>query len=125
MRLFPTTSTYTLNIGQILGPVTCSADCSPYCTFQWTKESSAVATGATLSLSVDNRNRRGTYTCEATRGGSFTDRRSISLFVRCMYFCSFQSHLVVAFTLGSNEPGIIIDETKILTQWTCSYFLYS
>ena len=87
VQLSPNTTIYTLNIGQVIGPVICSADCTPYCTFKWTKQSSLVVNGATLSLTVENKNHGGTYTCVATRGRLFTVSRSISLFVRCTHSC--------------------------------------
>ena len=108
MQLSPSTTTYTLNIGQILGPVTCSADCTPYCTFKWTKPTSATVNGATLLFTVENKHSRGTYTCVATRGGSVTDTMSISLFVRCRHICILQNSSYVAFSLGCNEPWLNI-----------------
>ena len=81
MQISPSTSTYTLNIGERLGPVVCSADCVPNCKFIWNRGSNT----KTLDLTIQDKNDRGTYTCTATRGTStyFTETRSLTTYVRC------------------------------------------
>ena len=91
MRLSPSTSTYTLNIGQRLGPVVCSADCVPNCTFKWKRESGTDA----LALTIQDKNDSGMYTCTATRGTStsFTETRSIMVYVRCKHNTSVKARV--------------------------------
>ena len=94
MKLYPNTSIYTLTIGKPLGPVVCSADCTPTCSFQWKKDTQTIVNNATLSFHVENRSSAGNYTCVATRGDSVKDT-GISLFVRCKYISSLYSILTV------------------------------
>ena len=85
VQLYPSTSIYILNIGETLGPVVCSADCTPFCSFKWKKDDITVVNNANFIFLVQNKNNAGNYTCVATRGASVTDMIGISLFVRCTY----------------------------------------
>ena len=82
MQLSPSTTTYTLTVGERLGPVVCSATCVPTCTFKWTKGTTTISNHGTLSHTIQNKNDRGNYSCTATRGTSVTDTRSITVYVR-------------------------------------------
>ena len=85
MELQPSTTSYTLNIGESLGPVVCSATCVPTCSFSWTRDTQPISNSDTLQLSIQNKNERGTYTCTATRGTTITKAKSIAVNVRCKF----------------------------------------
>ena len=95
MQLYPSTTTYTLNIGDMLGPVVCSANCTPACSFEWKKDDMEKENNANLTFQVENRYSAGNYTCVATRGASITAMIGLSLFVRCTYISVLHNILTV------------------------------
>ena len=101
MELQPSTTSYTLNIGESLDPVLCSATCVPTCSFTWARDTQTISNSGTLQLSIQNKNQRGTYSCTATRGTAITETRSIAVYVRCKFAIFSTTHTTAVCSLDT------------------------
>ncbi|XP_021367584.1 uncharacterized protein LOC110459580 [Mizuhopecten yessoensis] len=66
VTLSPPDTTYTRTEGDTLPDITCTADCSPGCSFVWTKpDNTNFTVSAVLSLGQLDKSEHGTYRCTA------------------------------------------------------------
>ncbi|XP_052062630.1 carcinoembryonic antigen-related cell adhesion molecule 5-like isoform X3 [Mytilus californianus] len=60
----PSSTSYTKLEGESLWNITCSADCKPSCTFEWTYQDGTKYPGSTLMIGRLNRTQDGVYKCK-------------------------------------------------------------
>ncbi|XP_021354371.1 uncharacterized protein LOC110450902 [Mizuhopecten yessoensis] len=83
IALSPVDVTYTVDEGDTLPDITCTAGCRPGCTFVWTKpDNNSFTSSAVLSLGQLDRSENGTYQCTA-QNTIGTSTIMFSLHVRC------------------------------------------
>ena len=72
-------------LGQRLGPIVCSAQCSPPCKFYWIKPNRTVVVGSNLAISSLSKNDQGTFTCQAGNGYGNNGTQNLNITVNCKY----------------------------------------
>ncbi|XP_071173994.1 matrix-remodeling-associated protein 5-like isoform X3 [Mytilus edulis] len=60
----PSNTNYVMMEGNTLGDITCSANCKPSCTFEWTYPNGTKYLGSTLGIGRLNRTHAGVYKCK-------------------------------------------------------------
>lgn len=77
---------YVITEGDPEGRLTCSSECYPNCSYQWTKDSAPVGSGGIIQLGTATRQQAGNYTCTARNTASQYARlleNSTNVIVRC------------------------------------------
>ena len=82
-------------MGQSLGPIVCSAQCSPSCKFYWIKPDGTVVDGSNLSISNLSKNDHGTCTCHTGNGYGNNATKNLNVTVSCKYLM-FNAILLLA-----------------------------
>jgi len=80
VTLSPYESTYLLRAGDSLGPITCSAECSPNCSYFWSRMEQSELLIANIQPSQD-----GEYTCNATNALGTSSSPPIFVEVQCKF----------------------------------------
>lgn len=86
MKLTPENRSYTLEVGQSLENITCTAECDPECSFSWTKAARIISNTSVLSYKINEKSDAGTFKCRATRPPSYSASTSINLIVNCKIY---------------------------------------
>ena len=80
VTVIPDAKFVSLVLGDIFGPITCSAECYPKCNIKWTKNGSVkMTTNGTLLEKRISKEDGGTYECTATHPKN--ESRHLSTFV--------------------------------------------
>ena len=90
----PADESITKVLGQSLGPITCSAQCSPPCQFHWTNPGGTVVDGPNLTIPILSKNEHGTFTCHAGNGYGNNATKNLLVTVNCKYLvlkCNYSS----------------------------------
>ncbi|XP_052804288.1 hemicentin-1-like isoform X2 [Mya arenaria] len=85
MYLSPSTTSYTVTEGNNIGAITCSAACSPACTYTWSRLELTVSSTATLNLGQADRGEAGSYICTARNPGLYISRNGTRVSVSVRY----------------------------------------
>jgi len=83
VSITPTTSKYTEQIGDNIGPVNCSADCNPACSYTWSRTGSSP-----LILNNLQKTDSGDYVCTATNSQGNKKSPTINVDVQCKIILS-------------------------------------
>ena len=86
MSFNPAVASITKVIGQSLGPIVCSAQCSPSCQFHWTKPNGSVVDGSILEIPSLSKNDHGILTCHTGNSYGNNVTKNLQLTVNCKYF---------------------------------------
>jgi hypothetical protein len=68
-----------------LGPIVCSAQCSPPCQFHWIKPDGSVVDGSNLEIPSLTNNDDGTFTCHTGNGYGNNATKNLNVTVNCKY----------------------------------------
>jgi hypothetical protein len=81
----PAEESITKVLGRSLGPIVCSAQCSPPCQFYWIKTDGTVINGSNLAIPSLSKNDHGTFTCHAGNGYGNNAAKNLNVTVNCKY----------------------------------------
>ena len=95
--------------GQRLGPIVCSAQCSPPCQFYWIKPDGTVVNGPKLEIPSLSKNDHGTCTCHAANSYGNNTTKNLLLTVNCKY-------LILKFD-SDNIKSIVKKTHCNMTDW--------
>ena len=85
MSFNPVNESITQVLGQVLGPIDCSAECNPPCQFHWIKPDGTVVDGSTLQIPRLSKNDHGTFTCHAGNGYGNNGTKNLDVTVNCKH----------------------------------------
>lgn len=83
VELSPSTMNYTINETDGIGPIFCSADCKPNCTFSWSGPNLPYWTSSLLYLQFVNRSHAGDYHCNASNSIGTAMSSTVRVIVYC------------------------------------------
>lgn len=83
--LSPNRTSYTFDENSDVPDITCTADCQPYCTLMWIKQTGQVISTEILKLKEIQRNQAGTYQCNASNDFGNMVSTDVTIIVRCTY----------------------------------------
>ena len=78
-----------------LGPIVCSAQCSPPCQFHWIKPDGSVVDGSNLEIQSLRKSDDGTFTCHTGNGYGNNATTNLNVTVNCKYLM-FNTILLLA-----------------------------
>ena len=81
----PANQSITKIMGQRLGPIVSSAQCSPQCQFHWIKPDGTVIDGSNLEIPSLSKNDHGTFTCHTGNGYGNNATKNLLVTVNCKY----------------------------------------
>lgn len=83
--LLPSTQQYTVEYGETIPAITCSASCRPDCKYMWSGPNDASFVLNLLSLPTIQKNQSGNYYCRASNEVGSMQSSIINVNVQCKY----------------------------------------
>jgi hypothetical protein len=95
--------------GQSLGPIICSAPCSPPCQFYWIKPGGSVVDGSNLAIPSLSKNEHGTFICHACNdyGNNATKNLTVTVNCKCLILKLDITILIISAELPSKAINTI------------------
>lgn len=83
VKLLPSNQSYTVIETKSVGPITCTADCTPNCTMSWNGPYIPDSTTSVLTLQNINRTQAGNYSCTASNKLGSEKSVTVTVIVNC------------------------------------------
>jgi hypothetical protein len=102
IKISPPNTTYTVNETGSVNQITCTADCNPYCTTNWTGPDLYAGSTSILNIQNIDRSQAGVYTCIAFNEISSLTLINVNVIVNCKYEMSmlFDIYVCIIITAG-------------------------